>query len=102
MRLFRSLSQARPTRTRRPSTNRYTLVLEGLEQRTVLSHMGTMPPMVAADVAGIAKHADRLTISSVTVNNLVLNNANQLVANVTVSGTVKHQAFTILCNFTDT
>lgn len=83
---------ARPSHPRRDRQTRHTLVLEGLESRTVLSQLAAMPT-TAAHVAGVAHHAERLQITSFHVSGVTLQN-NHLVANATISGTVKNFPFT--------
>lgn len=85
------------TRARRQrTTRRAPLLLEGLEQRTVLSHMAPahhaiQPP---AHVAAVAPPAPHLSVSGLTVQNVTSTNG-QLVANATLSGSVGSQAFAI-------
>jgi hypothetical protein len=86
-------------RTHRPKNSRRAhLVLEDLEQRTVLSHMAPIhaPHAHIAPFAPVAKPAPAATsaITGLTVNNITSSNG-QLVANATVTGTVKNQAFAI-------
>ncbi len=76
------------SRRRRP-------LLEDLEARTVLSLAApALPPPGHAEVGPVAPHAAALTIDSFNVGGISLVNG-QLVANATVSGTVKNQSFSI-------
>ncbi len=92
---------SRPTndrsRNRNRNRNHSTLVLESLEQRTVLNAAAIAPPTPAAHVAPPTAHAAHATLSvtGFNVNSVSLNSSNQLVANAVFTAKAGSQAVSI-------
>jgi len=69
--------------------------LEGLEERTVMSHTALAPPALGPALVAPAQVTSPLTITGINVTNLAVTGANQLLATLTVVGQVAGQNFTL-------
>jgi len=69
--------------------------LEGLEERTVMSHTPLAPPALGPALVAPAALTSPLTITGINVTDLVVNSANQLTATLTLVGQVAGQNFTL-------
>jgi hypothetical protein len=72
-----------------PSARPY---LEGLEQRTVLSHAGGVAAQVASATQSLQ---DLVNITSISASNVAITGANQITADLNISGTVQGQSFNL-------